>query len=59
MPWVEFKSDYDWKPRSGITIGYLEGMKCNVTRTCAERAVAGGKAVRVYASKKVDDGNVR
>lgn len=47
MVWVRFTAAMDWKPRPSVTIGYLAGMDVNVTRACADRALAGGKAVKL------------
>lgn len=47
MPWVRFIANMDWKPTSSSTIGYLTGHVVNVTKACAARALADGKAVKM------------
>jgi hypothetical protein len=45
--WVRFTTDYDFSPdaKGGrVTIAYEAGMVMNVTRECADRAIAAGKA---------------
>ncbi|MCR6498417.1 hypothetical protein MUO32_05165 [Shinella sp. CPCC 101442] len=49
---MKFTADYYWV-QPAFTIAYKAGMHLNVTRTCADEAVAAGKAVR---TKKVADG---
>lgn len=44
MPRVRFVSDYDYKPKPGVTIAYKTSWSGLVHRACAERAVALGKA---------------
>lgn len=44
MPWVRFLSDYDWKPRPSTTVAFRSGDIKFVTRACASRALAAGKA---------------
>ncbi len=51
MTWVHFTNDFDWKPSQPVTIAYKAGSTKNVTRRCAERAIADGKAVK----GKIDD----
>lgn len=43
MPWVRFTKDYDWV-QPAFTIAYKAGMHLNVTRACADEAIAAGKA---------------
>jgi hypothetical protein len=45
MPWVRFLSDFDWKPKPPVTVGYLAGTTELVTRDCAADALAAGKAI--------------
>jgi hypothetical protein len=42
--WMRFLSDYDWKPRPQVTISFKAGGVHNVTRACAEAAIAASKA---------------
>ncbi len=42
--WVRFLADYDWKPKPSVTIAYTAGSVANVTRMCAAKALALGKA---------------
>lgn len=44
---MRFTADMDWKPMSSVTLGYRAGDVCNVTRGCAEKALATGKAVKM------------
>lgn len=44
MARVRFKKDFDYKPTSQSTTGYLAGWEGTVKRECAEQAVAAGKA---------------
>lgn len=53
MPWVRFTEDHNWV-QPGFTIAYKAGMHLNVTRTCADEAIAAGKAVR--AKREAADG---
>lgn len=57
MAWLRFTADMDWKPTPGTTIGYKAGMVLNVTRDCAEKAVAAGRAVRLKALLKGEVAN--
>lgn len=41
---VKFTQDYDYKPNSRTTIGYLAGMEETVKRECGEAAIAAGAA---------------
>lgn len=52
MPWIRFTADMDFKSTPGTTIEYKAGMVQNVTRDCAEQAVAAGKGVRLKAPRK-------
>lgn len=47
MPWIKFSEDFDFSPAASkglATIAYKAGMRRNVTRECAEKALAAGKA---------------
>jgi hypothetical protein len=52
MAWVRFLSAYAHKPKPSVTIVYKAGSAVNVTRTCAERAVEKGCAVKVRKTAK-------
>ncbi|ESX78246.1 hypothetical protein X757_08985 [Mesorhizobium sp. LSHC414A00] len=52
--WVRFCGDYEYRQPS-FTIDYKAGTECNVTRNCAEMAVASGKAVRLLKSRRDED----
>lgn len=52
--WVRFTADFDWKPRPQVTQAYFAGQERNVTRDCAEKAVAAEKAVRIKRTAKTD-----
>lgn len=57
MPWVRFAADFDFSPaaRGGrVTVAYRAGMTKSVTRECAEKAVAAGRAVKVSRERKED-----
>ncbi|KQQ70919.1 hypothetical protein ASF70_18920 [Rhizobium sp. Leaf321] len=41
---VKFTDNFDYKPTSQSTIGYLAGMEETVKRECGEAAIAAGKA---------------
>jgi hypothetical protein len=49
--WVRFLADFDWKPKPAVTVGYATGHIANVTRTCAAKAIAAGKAEKTEAPK--------
>jgi len=44
MPWMRFSADWDWKPRPSTTVAFRSGDIKFVTRACASRALAAGKA---------------
>jgi|GEM_PF-803231 len=44
MVWVRFTEDYDFRATKRATVSYKAGTKMNVTRECADRAIAAGKA---------------
>ena len=49
-PWIEFTADFDFSPaasKGASTVAYKAGMKSNVTRECAEKALAAKKAKEV------------
>lgn len=52
--WVRFTADFDWKPKPQVTLAYLAGQERNVTRGCAEKAVAAGKADPIKRATKID-----
>lgn len=52
---VRFVKDFDFKPTPRVTVAYLAGMERTVKRSCGERAVALGRAVRIERNKKVHD----
>lgn len=58
MPWVRFTQNYDHTPVAmpAVTVAYLAGMTRNVTRECAAKAIATGKAT---LSKKPEAANDR
>lgn len=53
--WVRFTGDFDFSP-AGLggrsTTAYRAGMELNVTRECADAAVAAGKAVKGRKPRK-------
>lgn len=64
MVWVKFNRDFDWKPKSQVTIAYRAGSQQNVPRAAADAAVAKGAgtivekapARKAAAKSKEDDG---
>jgi len=57
MPWVRFIADFDFSPaarRGWVTVAYKAGMTKNVTRECAEKAVAAGRAATMSRARKED-----
>lgn len=52
MARVRFTADFDYKPTSQITIGYLAGMEKTVRRECADQAVAAGKAEEISSDAR-------
>lgn len=53
--WVRFEKDFDFNPKAmngRVTIAYKAGMKLNVTRECADKAVAAGRAAKVKPVKR-------
>lgn len=54
MARVKFTEDFDYKPKSQVTIGYTAGMEMTVRRECAEAAIAAGKGVEVDAEADPD-----
>lgn len=51
MVWLAFKQDFSWR-QPAFTIDYKSGMTLNVTRGCADEALAKGVAVKAAAPKK-------
>ncbi|MBP2459589.1 MULTISPECIES: hypothetical protein [unclassified Rhizobium] len=47
MARVRFTKDFDYKPKSQVTIGYKADTEMTVRRECADAAIAAGKAVEV------------
>lgn len=54
MVWLAFKEDFSWR-RPAFSIDYKAGMTLNVTRDCANAAVAAGKAERVKLERSDGD----
>lgn len=44
--WVEFTEIFRWRPRPGVSIRYLPGMRLLVTRRCGSAALKKGAAVK-------------
>lgn len=52
MPWVRFTELYDYRvPGKRVLIAYKPGRATLVTRDCAEKAIAAGKAVSASRPK--------
>lgn len=54
MPWFRFTADYDFKPRSAVTIAYKAGSTKLVSRACAAQAEALGRGTTI---ERPVDGN--
>jgi hypothetical protein len=52
--WIRFTADFDFKPKPQSTIAYRTGEERNVTRECADKALAAGKAVKIKRDRKAD-----
>jgi hypothetical protein len=53
--WVRFTADFSWR-QPAFSIDYKNGMVENVTRGCADEALAKGVAVRSPGKKVRADG---
>ncbi|WP_181171963.1 MULTISPECIES: hypothetical protein [unclassified Mesorhizobium] len=56
--WVKFTADYDFSPddlKGRHTTAYKAGMVQNVTRECAEKAIAAGKATATRRADKIKE----
>ncbi len=53
MPWVRFSAAFDYTPEAARaeTTAFKAGHARNVTRECAAKAVAKGRAVRIPAPR--------
>lgn len=47
MPWVRFTEAYDFLARERLVVAYKKGREYLVKRSCADDAVAKGKAVLI------------
>ncbi len=58
--WVRFIEDFRFKPIPAVTQFFPKGTETNVTRACADKAIASGKAIAVERGRKArpDGGNV-
>ena len=55
MPWITFTDDFDFSPAAKggrVTTAYKRGMTMNVTRECAELAIAKAKAKRAASARR-------
>lgn len=54
MPWVRFTGKFDFTPAKQrlVTVAYKAGAVENVTRECADTAVAAGRAERTQDPRK-------
>lgn len=39
MAWAKFIENFDWLPRSSVTIAYEKGKTYNITKKCEEAAL--------------------
>jgi hypothetical protein len=53
--WVRFTDDFSWR-QPAFSIDYKAGMEQNVTRACADEALAAGKAVPAKGKRVTADG---
>lgn len=51
MVWLAFKKDFSWR-QPAFTIDYKGGQTLNVTRGCADEALAKGVAVKTAAPRR-------
>ena len=62
MARVRFTENFDYKPTSQVTIGYLAGWSGTVKRDCADKAIAAKKAelldAKVFDDDTADDENI-
>lgn len=62
MPWVRFTKDFDYSPaakKGWVTLAYKAGAVHNVTRNCAELALAAGKAEEINRNEDSKPGTVQ
>jgi hypothetical protein len=55
MAWVRFLANFDFEPdaRGGrVSLAYKAGQEVNVTRECAAKAIAAGKAKAIRPKKR-------
>lgn len=55
MAWVMFLADFDFEPEahSGrVAVAYKAGREVSVTRECAEKAIAAGKAKPIKPKRR-------
>lgn len=55
MARVRFTENFDYKPTSQVTVGYLAGWSGTVKRDCADKAIAAKKAEPLDAKATDDD----
>jgi hypothetical protein len=55
MARVRFTEDFDYKPASQVTVGYLADWSGTVKRDCADKAIAAKKAELLDAKATDDD----
>lgn len=59
MVWVRFTREFDFSPaalKGWSTTVYREGLTANVTRECADKAIAAAAAEKVTAPKRASEG---
>lgn len=56
MPWFEFTSDFDFRPKRRLTLAYKAGTTALVTTPAAQAAEAAGAGKRVPKPKADDAG---
>lgn len=52
MPWVRFIQDFDFHPKTGVTIAYKRGAVLFVNTPCAEQAIAKGRAEKTENARR-------
>lgn len=55
--WVRFSANFDFKPKSTVTIAYKAGDVVNVPRTHADAAIAHGAAEKTASPKGAPKGD--
>lgn len=57
MPWILFTADVVWYPTRNRSVHYRAGEVHLVSRACAERSRAAGRAEPAKKPERTDDGD--